>query len=122
MGKLAKISDSEYEVMEVIWAENNWIDISGVHQILSKAKKWAYNTVGTFMLRLTDKGYLKTEKRGKSNFYFPLITEEQYVRAQTEEFLNLVHKGSKKSLLAALYDDSTSQEELDDLMRWLEKK
>lgn len=122
MKKLSKISDSEYEVMAVIWAENDWIDISGVHRILSKAKKWAYNTVGTFMVRLTEKGYLKTEKRGKSNFYFPLITEEDYIRAQTEEFLNLVHKGSKKSLLAALYDDAISPEELSDLKQWLEKK
>ena len=116
---MTKISDSELEVMEVIWKADEWIDIASVHRVLSQGNQWAYNTVGTFMIRLEDKGFLEHVKRGKSNFYRALISREEYKRAETEKFLNQVHSGSKKSLIAALYHGQVEDEELDKLMQML---
>ncbi len=122
MKKIPKISDSEYEVMEVLWASDDYMEVSAVHDALSKVRKWAYNTVGTFLIRLTGKGFLDSKKRGRVNCYFPLISEEEYIRAQTEEFLQTIHKGSKRSLIAALCDSDTDDKELDELMAFVESK
>ena len=123
MRKIPKISESEYDVMEVLWKDGDWMDVPSIHTALTRVKKWAYNTVGTFLVRLTGKGFLETEKRGRSNFYRAVITEQEYVTSQTEEFLKSVHKGSKKSLIAALYqDDSTSDEEIRELIQWVEHR
>lgn len=119
---MANISDSERQVMEVLWENGGWMDIAGVHRKLSEAKKWAYNTVGTFMIRLHEKGFLNCEKRGRSNFYCARITAEEYRRAETEAFLKSVHRGSRKSLIAALCQDEISDEELNRLMEWVEKR
>lgn len=121
MKKLQKISDSEYEVMEVLWASDDYMEIAAVHEALSKVRKWAYNTVGTFLIRLTGKGFLDSKKRGRANCYYPLITESEYIKAQTEEFLQTMHKGSKRSLIAALYDSDTDNAELDALIEMVEK-
>lgn len=122
MKKIQKISDSEYEVMEVLWASDDYMEIAAVHTALSKVRKWAYNTVGTFLIRLTGKGFLDSKKRGRTNCYYPLITEEEYIKAQTEEFLQTMHKGSKRSLIAALYDSDTDNAELDALIEMVENK
>lgn len=120
--KLVKISDSELKVMEVLWNSKEWMDISSVHQALSGREKWSYNTVGTFMIRLAEKGILSCEKRGRSNFYYPKVTLEEYRTWETKEFLSSVHHGSKKSLIAALYQDELTQQDIDQLMEWLEKR
>ncbi|MDO5396837.1 MAG: BlaI/MecI/CopY family transcriptional regulator [bacterium] len=122
MKKIQKISDSEYEVMEVLWASDDYMEVSAVHAALSKVRKWAYNTVGTFLIRLNGKGFLDVKKHGRANSYYPLITEEEYIKSQTEEFLQTIHKGSKRSLIAALYDSDTDNEELDALIRMVENK
>lgn len=121
MGRIPKISDSEYEVMEVLWASDHYMEVSEVHNVLSKVKKWAYNTVGTFLIRLTGKGFLKTQKHGRANSYFPIISEAEYIKAQTEEFLQTIHKGSKRSLIAALCDSDTDEKELDELIAFVEE-
>lgn len=120
MNKLPKISDSEYEVMEVLWASNDYMEISDVMNALSKEKQRAYNTVGTFLIRLTEKGFLKTKKHGRANSYFPAVSEEEYIKAQTEEFVRTICKGSKRSLIAALCDTDTDDKELDELMKFVE--
>lgn len=122
MKKFIGISESEYEVMEAIWNKGDWIDTKEVHKVLSMVRKWAYNTVGTFLVRLCDKGLLKAEKRGRTNFYFPIISKNEYLAEETQEFVKAVHKGSKKSLIAALYKDELSESEIDELINWVEKR
>lgn len=116
---MTRISDAELEVLEVIWEIGDWADIAQVHHLLSAKNQWAYNTVGTFMIRLEKKGYLEHKKRGKANIYRAVISQADYRRAETEQFIKQVHSGSRKSLLAALCGDQTDEAELDQLLRLL---
>lgn len=116
---MPRISDAELEVLEVVWELDDWVDIARVHQLLSEKNKWAYNTVGTFMIRLEKKGYLEHKKCKKTNVYRAVISREDYKRKETEEFLKQVHSGSKKSLLAALCGDQADEEEIDKLFKLL---
>ncbi len=118
--EVVKISDSEAEVMEIIWDKGE-TTAHEVHSELLKKKKWAYNTVATFMQRLCDKGFLKIRREGKSNLYSCLISREEYKKSLTREFLNSIHKGSKKSLIAALFDKKLSDEEIDELLNIIDK-
>ena len=118
MSEHIKISDSEYEVMEVIWDKGD-ATVSEVHNALSD-RKWAYNTVATFMTRLSEKGLLSSHSEGKAKIYTPKVNRELYKKELTEDFLNSIHKGSKRSMLAALFDRSVSNETIDKLMNELE--
>ena len=121
MKETAKISDAENEVMEVIWSAGE-VTVQQVQQTLSEQRHWAYNTVGTFMQRLYDKGLLQREKNGKTNVYKPAVSKTDYKRAVTEDFLKQVHSGSKKSLMAALFDERLSNDEIDRLLEMIEKR
>lgn len=114
-----KISDSEMEVMQVFWSEeNNWLSLNDLCAALAH-KEWKYNTVGTFVLRLTEKGVLKAKKEGKTNYYQPIISKDEYKKMETRQFLNEVHGGSMKSLIASLYDESLNDNVITELTEWL---
>lgn len=117
MGEHTRISDAEYEVMELIWRAPDGMTAAEVHAALSARKKLAYNTAATFLTRLCAKGLLESEKRGKTNYYRAKISEDAYKRDQTAQFLSDIHHGSKKSLFASLFRDRLDEQKLDELLR-----
>ena len=114
-----KISDSEMEIMELIWRKGD--EVTSGEIIDSLKEQWKPTTVQTFLKRLTDKKALTVRKEGKTNFYTAAITEEDYKREQTEDFLKDMHKGSVKSLFASLMGGkSVDKEELTELREWFD--
>lgn len=121
MKENAKISDAEMEVLKALWAAGEWESVAGVCGTLV-ARNWNYKTVGTFLLRLQGKGILESRKEGKLNLYRPLLTEEEYRRRETEEFLHTVHGGSMESLLASLFSGAADPEAVERLESWLKER
>ena len=113
-----KISDSELEVLRVLWAASDWVGVGEVCKAL-EAHGWKYKTVGTFLLRLQEKGMVEARKEGKVNQYRPRFSEAEYKHQETAQFLHKIHNGSMKSLLAALYQGEASEDLLDELERRL---
>lgn len=123
MTKVQKISEAEMEVMQVIWRYDDGVTSAEILQQLNKEKSWKPTTVFTFLSRLVEKGVLKAEKRGKSNQYIPLMSENEYRCFEAKSFLNTTYKGSIKSFIAALYEgESISKEEIEELKNWLSKR
>lgn len=116
-----KISESEMEVMKVFWSNRGWLSLNDLRGHLSE-KSWKYNTIGTFVLRLVEKGVLACKKQGKTNYYSPLVSEEDYKKAETQYFLKEIHGGSMKSLLASLADTTLSPEDIDELADWVKRQ
>ena len=122
MRSFQKISESEMEVMRVIWASGGPVTSAQLQSALGAEKAWKATTLLTFLARLCEKGLLTAKRDGKSNVYCPLVTEKEYKRAETRTFLNEVHQGSLKSFIAALADEELSREELAELKEWFEQK
>ncbi len=55
-----KLSETEMEVMQVIWASDNPITSGELLDIFAqkKGKKWKGQTIATFLARLVEKGVL----------------------------------------------------------------
>lgn len=118
MGENMRISDAEMEVLRALWAGDTWMSVGDVCARLEE-KGWKYKTVGTFLLRLQEKGMLDAQKDGRVNLYRPRMSEAEYKRRETEEFLTQVHGGSMKSLLVALYGGTIDVSKADELSKWL---
>ena len=58
---------------------------------------------------------------GRSNLYEPLITEKEYLAAESRSFLDRVFHGSVASFATALCDSGVTKEELEELRRFLEE-
>ena len=108
------------EIMNVIWDAGKAVTTADVSEKLTTS--WKPTTILTFLKRLTDKGILKAEKSGKTNYYSAIVSREDYKKRQTEEFLNEIHSGSVTSFLAALYgDEKPDKGELEEIKKWFEE-
>lgn len=110
MNSLAeKISDSELEVMKVLWEAEDALPVTAIRETLADRKGWEATTVKTLVNRLVGKGAVSQEKR-KVFFYAPLISEKEYNAWATGNLIQRLYKGSVKDLVAAL----VSSDELSD--------
>ncbi len=90
---------------------------------LKQTKDWKVPTLSSLLSRLVDRGYLRTEKNGKERTYYPLITEDEYLQFESQDFRQRYAQRSWISLMNAFYDgEAVSDEELDQLQAWLDMK
>ncbi|MDD4335554.1 MAG: BlaI/MecI/CopY family transcriptional regulator [Desulfotomaculaceae bacterium] len=123
MNKMKKLPDAEFDIMKVVWANEPPITTNMIMEQLGKKKKWKAPTVLSLLLRLVERGFVRTEKNGKERTYFPLIGKEDYLKFETGDFMERFHGNSFASLVAALYDgDKLKDSDLDQLAQWLKEK
>lgn len=119
---MKRLSESELEIMLVIWRADGPVNSNYVREAMSE-KDWAKTTVLNFLARLVDKGFLKCESQGKSNIYTPLVMEDDYMKLKNENFLKKFYNNSIKNMVAALYQDQIiSDEDLEELKQFIEEK
>lgn len=106
MDKKIMVSDSELEILEVLWAAENPLNAADIRNALNEHKSWERTTVLTLIQRLVKKGAVSQEKQ-EVYYYSPCIAREEYVRAETKSFIDKFFKGSPKNLAAALVDSDT---------------
>ena len=105
-----KISDSELEVMKVLWEAGDALSITEIRTLLQERKGWEATTVKTLVSRLTSKGAIRQEKR-KVFYYHPLISEEEYRNWAAKDMVDRLFRGSAGNLIATLVRSSDLQEE-----------
>lgn len=116
-----RISESEMELMKLIWKTEGESTAAGLMKELHN--DWQQTTVLNFLKRLVNKGALSVRREGKTNYYTPLITEQEYKKEQTKGFLSDIHSGSVRNFLTALYGgEKPSKEEIDELRQWLDEQ
>lgn len=117
-----KLPDSELEIMLIIWEADQNVNSEYIMEKLSGVKSWKRSTLLNLLTRLCDRGYLECKKDGKINFYTPLISEKEYLDAESKNFFARLHKNSLKSLIASLYDSkSVSKEDLEELKEFIKE-
>ncbi len=122
MKNLPGISESEWQVMKVLWASAPQTG-NQVVDALADSSAWSPKTIKTLLNRLVKKKALGFEKQGRSYSYYPLVREEDCARAETRSFLKRVYGGALQPMLASfLEDERLSPEEIDELKRILDEK
>ena len=94
-----RISESEWDVMKVLWRDGP-CQAQVVINALSRPNRWSASTVKTLLNRLLRKGALHHKKHGKSYVYSAAFNEEQCRAAATESFVGRVFDGELSPLLA----------------------
>ena len=119
--KLGKISDSEWKLMELIWArEEGWCTQAMLMEQLGD--KWNKNTIHTFLKRLCDKGYLTVQKDVNPHRYIPMVGRQACEREERISFLERVYQGNAGRMVASFVrDGGLSREEVDELKKLLDE-
>ena len=106
-----RMPDAELIVMQGIWdAQKKGFEKVRASYLIEAnpdtVGKQKLTTVLTLLTRLVDRGYVSIEKVGRSNIYSAAITEEEYCKQATKDFVATVCRESAGNLFAALVDGS----------------
>ena len=121
MKKLPSLPDGELEIMQIVWKNEAPVSRGVIEQALGERRKLAPSTILTFLTRLCDRGFLRVERRGRTNLYTPLVAQKDYLAGESRRMLDRLYGGSLSALAVSLCDSGISREELAELRRLLEE-
>ncbi|MEM9157832.1 MAG: BlaI/MecI/CopY family transcriptional regulator [Verrucomicrobiota bacterium] len=121
MTKGPKISDSEWEVMKVLWDHEPMTAVDVLERL--PHEQWKQKTVNTFLARLEAKGIVSSQREGRANVYRSLLSEGECRRVEGSHFLSKVFRGKvAPMMLHFLETEDLSDEDVAELKQLLERK
>ena len=122
MNKIPKISDAEWEIMNLVW-EKYPLSTNEIVEKLSEQKSWHNSTIRTLINRLVRKKALRFDAQGKQYLYHPLVPREECVRNESRSFTERVFGGAPTPMLAHLVKNTRlTQKDIEELKSILEEK
>lgn len=118
-GKI-NISDSEWEVMKLLWKQGEPIKQPQLLELCEKeGKEWKRQTLNTFLARLEEKGLVKRE----SGYVSTLIGEEEFNFHQMKEAINSLYGGKLSKFVAAFSkENAITKEDAEELYEIINAK
>ena len=109
------VAKAELEIMRVIWKAGEPITASEIGKIV-ESKGWKRTTIATLLARLTEKGMIEAERRGRASYYTARVSAREYKKGQAMNLIQTVFGGSARDLIVSLADeDALSDEEIREL-------
>ena len=122
MPKPPRISEAEWEVMNVLW-ESSPLGATEVADELCKRMDWHPKTVKTLLGRLVKKGALRYRQEGNRYLYRPTLPRQRYVAAESRSFVERVFGGQATPALVHFVETmDLSGDDLDELRAILDRK
>ncbi len=114
MTKRPPLSKAETEIARVVWQLRGG-SVRNVLDALGDDRSMEYKTAQTYLRRLEAKGYLKSERRGRSRWYSARVRSIQVIRETVNDFVRRLFDGEALPLVEHLIRDS--QLSLQDIRR-----
>jgi predicted transcriptional regulator len=117
---MQKLTKTEEDVMQLLWE----VGRGTVSDLLERCiePKPPHSTISSVVRILEKKGFVGHKAYGKTDEYFPLVEREAYGRRSLGDLLRNYFDGSVPRLVSHLAEEEKlSKDELDDLMKILEK-
>jgi len=120
---MKKLPDAEFDVMKVVWANHPPLSAATIMKQHGHHAGWKVQTAITLLLRLVERGFLRTEKVGNERIYFPLVKQDDYLKFETAHFIKQYHKNSFLNLVAMLHgDDTLTDDDVNGLRKLLNER
>ena len=112
---IRRLPDAELEVMQAIWACTPPVARTEIETILKQTHPMAQTTLLTLLTRLSEKGFVRIEKVGRSSRYLPLVAREDYLANQSRRFIDQLCGGSVSTFASALCNSGLTKDEIAEL-------
>jgi len=120
MPKTPRISETEWEIMKIVWAQAPCSAGEIIAALQQTDPSWHPRTAKAFLNRLVKKKVLGFKREGRAYLYRPLVRREECVDAVSESFLGRFFGGSLGPMVAHFVQrDKLSPEEVRELRRLL---
>jgi BlaI family transcriptional regulator, penicillinase repressor len=122
MAGLPSISDAEWEIMTILWAESPLTAAEIVTRVEGR-KDWNPRTVKTLLNRLVKKKALDFTEQGNRYLYRPRVRRDACVKSESRSFVSRVFGDSAGPMLVQFVREThLSKEEIEELERILREK
>lgn len=109
----------EAKIMDILWYQEE-MTIKDVQNLLEKEKPTNFNTVMTVMNRLVEKGILQKKPVGRSSYYNPVQSREEFINNQSKEMTHELMDEFGSVVVSHMLDALEDVDE--DLVKKLEMK
>jgi BlaI family penicillinase repressor len=120
MAKQIKPTESELEILQVLWAKGK-ATVREVHEELAAIKDSGYTTTLKLMQIMFEKGIVKRDDSAKTHIYEPNISRESTQKQMLGKMVDALYGGSSTTLvMQALGSSTPSKDELDEIQKMLD--
>lgn len=118
-----KVSESELEVLKIIWNKEECTSKEIAEELLNTTK-WKEKTIQTLITRLVEKDIVNVDKSNKKPYlYSPNVSEKEYKKFANESFINKLYNGSLNLMLSTfIKEHKLSKKDIDNLKNLLESE
>src|SRR5258708_40236645 len=123
MKAVPRISETEWEIMRVVWEHHPLTAAEVVERLAKRDPSWHPKTARTLLGRLVRKRAVRYEAQGRAYVYEPGMAESDCVAAESESFLERVFGGSLRPMLVHFAErQKLTREDLKELNDLLEEQ
>ena len=114
-----RVSDSEMEVMKMLWRQKEGIKQSQLLDLFTKeGKEWKRQPLNTFLSRLETKGLVIRER----GLVRAAVEEEEYNFSQAQNAIDNMYSGKLSNFVAAfIRRNAVNKEDLEELNVYLKE-
>ena len=120
MPKLFKPTESELEILSILW-EKNEASVREVHQLLNFYKKTGYTTTLKLMQLMFFKGLISRKEVGRKHIYWSVIDRQALSRVLTDRLIGYLHNGSPVQLALDAINSTYYNNSHEELIQLAEK-
>ena len=118
----SKISEAEWEVMNVVWKRGSLTSREIVDQV-SAGKGWDSSTIRTLVRRLVSKGVLDIQAGSKPQCFEARVSFDEFIQEESRSFLDRGFGGKPEAMLLHFVEHTKlSREDIQKFRKILSKK
>lgn len=115
-----RATEAEQKILQLLW-ECGSLSTMQITERLQEQTGWSKHAVISFLKRMEAKGLVSYEERGRSKYYTPLITKEEFAKEERTSVLKNFYNGKPFLMLSAMAEEnSLTQEDIADLKKLLD--
>jgi len=118
------LTSCETLIMKIIWDEGCDISVIDLRRKLKEryGKDYRRTTLSTFLIKMSDKGYVRSYRVGRNAYVHAEKNEEEYKQELLEDTKQFWFAGKASDLVCALFQkQQISKEEIAEIRRQLDE-
>ena len=120
---MKRLPDSEFYILKVIWQLPNPVSSAQIVEALGESNQRKPQTLLTVLARLTEKGFLLSERKGRERRYTAIVSEEDYMEVEAAEFFHRYEGQSFGNLVKSLFSaNRLTDSDMEEIRGLLPKK
>ena len=118
---MKKLSESEFEIMQVLWRHNAPMTSNQLLEEMGDNRNLKLASLMTVLARMAEKGAVHCDRTTRTNFYTALVSEEEYKLTEGTTFLEKLFHKSARDFIASLYEGKKmSSKDIQELREYLD--